>query len=137
MTPKNCSVITIERFLIQNFANYRTMAEIQTDKHSLPKSPTQLEKVGPSFSSFFSLARACVLGDIAPLKMLWGTGNPHTSCIILGNAVNTRDNNLFDEWEMKTRYTCQSFFCFCSQFLEKGIMCQCCFMYQLNTINFL
>lgn len=24
------------------------------------------------------------------LKMLLGTGNPHTSCIILGNAVNTR-----------------------------------------------
>ena len=48
------------------------------------------------------------------LKMLWGTGNPHTSCIILGNAVNTRDNNLFDKWEMKTHYTCQSFFCFCS-----------------------
>ena len=46
------------------------------------------------------------------LKMLWGTGNPHTSCIILGNAVNTQDNNLFDEWEMKTRYTCQSFFAF-------------------------
>ena len=55
------------------------------------------------------------------LKMLWGTGNPHTSCIILGNAVNTRDNNLFDEWEMKTRYTCQTFFCFCSQLvLGKG-----------------
>ena len=42
------------------------MAEIYTDNNS--KSPTQLEKVGPSFSSLFSLARACVLGDIAPLR---------------------------------------------------------------------
>ena len=46
------------------------MAEIETDINSLPKSPTQLEKVGLSFSSFFSLARACVLGDIAPLSMI-------------------------------------------------------------------
>ena len=45
------------------------MAEIETDKNSLPKSPTQLEKVGLSFSSLFSLARACVLGDRAPLKV--------------------------------------------------------------------
>ena len=33
--------------------------------------------------------------------MMLGTGNPHTSSIMLGNAVNTQDNNLFDEWEMK------------------------------------
>ena len=44
------------------------MAEILTDKNSLPKSPTQLEKIGLSFSSLFSLARACVFGDIAPLN---------------------------------------------------------------------
>ena len=41
---KYSSVITIERFLVQNFANYRTMAEISTAKNSLPKSPTELEK---------------------------------------------------------------------------------------------
>ena len=38
---KYSSVITIERFLVQNFANYRTMAEISTAKNSLPKSPTE------------------------------------------------------------------------------------------------
>ena len=64
---KYSSVITIERFLVQNFANYRTMAEISTAKNSLPKSPTELEKDGPSFSSLFSLASACATGDIAPL----------------------------------------------------------------------
>ena len=37
----------------------------------------------------------------------------------------------------KRHYTCQSFFCFCSQCLEMDVMCQCCFMYQLNTMNFL
>ena len=66
---KYSSVITIERFLVQNFANYRTMAEISTAKNSLPKSPTELEKDGPlSFSSLFSLVSACATGDIAPLK---------------------------------------------------------------------
>ena len=65
---KYSSVITIERFLVQNFANYRTMAEISTAKNSLPKSPTELEKDGPSFSSLFSLARACATADIAPLR---------------------------------------------------------------------
>ena len=65
---KYSSVITIERFLVQNFANYRTMAEISTAKNSLPKSPTELEKDGPSFSSLFSLASACATGDIAPLS---------------------------------------------------------------------
>ena len=44
------------------------MAEISTAKNSLPKSPTELEKDGPSFSSLFSLASACATGDIAPLK---------------------------------------------------------------------
>ena len=34
------------------------------------------------------------------LIMLLVTGNPHTSCIILGNAVNTRGNNLFGKREM-------------------------------------
>ena len=67
---KYSSVITIERFLVQNFANYRTMAEISTAKNSLPKSPTELEKDGPSFSSLFSLASACATGDIAPLRVL-------------------------------------------------------------------
>ena len=43
------------------------MAEINTDKNSLPKSPTELEKVALTFSSLFSLARACARGDIAPL----------------------------------------------------------------------
>ena len=66
---KYSSVITIERFLVQNFANYRTMAEISTAKNSLPKSPTELEKDGPSFSSLFSLASACATGDIAPLTL--------------------------------------------------------------------
>ena len=66
---KYSSVITIERFLVQNFANYRTMAEISTAKNSLPKSPTELEKDGPSFSSLFSLASACATGDIAPLNV--------------------------------------------------------------------
>ena len=65
---KYSSVITIERFLVQNFANYRTMAEISTAKKSFPKSPTELEKDGPSFSSLFSLASACAAGDIAPCK---------------------------------------------------------------------
>ena len=63
-------VITIERFLIQNFANYRTMAEISTAKNRLPRSPTELEKDRPSFSSLVSLASACAMGDIAPLKSL-------------------------------------------------------------------
>ena len=44
------------------------MAEIKTDKNSLPKSLTELEKVRQTFSSLFSLAHACVRGDIAPLK---------------------------------------------------------------------
>ena len=65
---KYSSVITIERFLVQNFANYRTMAEISTAKNSLPKSPTELEKDGPSFSSLFSLTSTCTTGDIAPLR---------------------------------------------------------------------
>ena len=43
------------------------MAEISTAKNSLPKSPTELEKDGPSFSSLFSLVSACATGDIAPL----------------------------------------------------------------------
>ena len=64
---KYSSVITIERFLVQNFANYRTMAEISTAQNSLPKSPTELEKDGRSFSSLFSLTSACATGDIAPL----------------------------------------------------------------------
>ena len=63
---KYSSVITIERFLVQNFANYRTMAEISTAKNSLPKSPKELEKDEPSLS-LFSLASACATGDIAPL----------------------------------------------------------------------
>ena len=67
---KYSSVITIERFLIQNFANYRTMAEISTAKNRLPRSPTELEKDRPSFSSLVSLASACAMGDIAPLKSL-------------------------------------------------------------------
>ena len=46
---KNVFVITIEPFLIQNCANYQTMAEIETDKNSLPKSPTELENVGRLF----------------------------------------------------------------------------------------
>ena len=46
------------------------------------------------------------------LKMLWGTGNPHTSCIILGNAVNTQDNNLFDEWEMEQATFAKTSFAF-------------------------
>ena len=45
------------------------------------------------------------------LIMLPVTGNPHKSCIILGNAVNTRGNNLFGKREMKRCYTCQSFVC--------------------------
>ena len=44
------------------------MAEISTAKNSLPKSPTELEKDGLSFSSLFSLANACARGDIAPLR---------------------------------------------------------------------
>ena len=66
---KYSSVITIGRFLVQNIANYRTMAEISTAKNSLLKSPTELEKDGPSFSSLFSLASACATGDIAPLSI--------------------------------------------------------------------
>ena len=46
------------------------MAEIYTDKNSLLKSLTELEKDGPTFSRLFSLARACVWGDIAPLSEL-------------------------------------------------------------------
>ena len=68
IAAKNSSVITIERFLIQNFANYQMMAEIQTDKNRLRKSLTELEKVRQTFSSLFSLARAYIMGDIAPLK---------------------------------------------------------------------
>ena len=65
---KYSSVITTQRLLIQNFAKYRTMAEISTAKNRLPKSPTELEKDEPSFSSLFSLASACAMGDIAPLR---------------------------------------------------------------------
>ena len=65
---KYSSVITIERFLVQNFANYRTMAEISTANNSLPKSPTELEKDEPSLSSLLSLASACATGEIAPLR---------------------------------------------------------------------
>ena len=50
--------------------NYRTMAEISTAKNRLPRSPTELEKDRPSFSSLVSLASACAMGDIAPLKSL-------------------------------------------------------------------
>ena len=57
------------------------MAEIYTDKNSLPKSPTQLEKVGLSFSSLFSLARACVLGDIAPLSFLHSDNKSWLCCL--------------------------------------------------------
>ena len=74
LTPKNYSVITIERFLIQK-VRYQTMAETETDKNSLPKSPTELEKVGPTFSSLFSLACACVRGNIGPLNSLGRTLN--------------------------------------------------------------
>ena len=42
------------------------MAEILTDKNILPKSPTELQKVGLAFFILFSLARACVRSDIAP-----------------------------------------------------------------------
>ena len=69
---KYSSVITIERFLVQNFANYRTMAEISTAKNSLPKSPTELEKDG---SSLFSLASACATGDIATLNLIVSLSN--------------------------------------------------------------
>ena len=41
--------------------------------NSLPKSPTELEKDGPTFSSLFSLARACVWGDITPLSEILST----------------------------------------------------------------
>ena len=68
MMQKYSSVITIERFLVQNFANYRTITEISTAKNSLPKSPTELVKDGPSFLSLFSLASTCATGDIAPLS---------------------------------------------------------------------
>ena len=74
----------MERFLVQNFANYRTMAEISTANNSLPKSPTELEKDGPSFSSLFSLASACATGDIAPLTLNYETKklNSHVSELI-------------------------------------------------------
>ena len=86
---KYSSVITIERFLIQNFANYRTMAEISTAKNRLPKSPTELEKDGTSFSSLFSLGSACAMGDspfnshmcTSALKVIEQKRNRHFSTI--------------------------------------------------------
>ena len=45
------------------------MAETETDENSFLKSSTELEKVGLTFSSLFSLARPCTRGDIAPFKV--------------------------------------------------------------------
>ena len=43
-----------------------------SDKNSLPKSPTELEKVGLTFSGLFSLVCACARGDIATLRIqIW------------------------------------------------------------------
>ena len=66
------------------------MAEISTDENSLPKPPTELEKDGLTFSSLFSLARACVWGDIAPLKEnLHHEGGSLTVSLVPGSQITT------------------------------------------------
>ena len=50
------------------------------DKNSPPKSLTELEKVGPTFSSLFSLACTCLRGDIAPLTVWLHKGPSMNPC---------------------------------------------------------
>ena len=46
------------------------MTKIRTDKHSFHKPPTELEKVGLSFSSWLISTRACAWADIVPLRQV-------------------------------------------------------------------
>ena len=48
--------------------NLAELYNISFARRLVSKSPTELEKDGPSFSSLFSLASACATGDIAPLR---------------------------------------------------------------------
>ena len=92
---KYSAVITIERFLVQNFANYRTMAEISTAKTSLPKSPTELEKDGPSFSSLFSLASACATVFLCILPRKIFSFLPSLCLLKLLIALSLSSNSIF------------------------------------------
>ena len=79
---QKASVITVERFSIKNCSDYIKMTKIRTDKRSLHKPPTELEKVGMSFSSWLISTRACAWADIVPLTppSLWESSKTGTFC---------------------------------------------------------
>ena len=68
ISRQTAAVITKERLEIKNSANFPKMNAIQTDEKSFLDFRTVFEKVGPTISKCFSSTRACLCGDIVPLK---------------------------------------------------------------------